>query len=245
MFLIVGLAAASIVLFLFFFIQRRRRNRRLEYDTAVASTLAAAGLNRTPVDGDDDEEGKVMSQRRRSSPSAIRTMSSIPSLQPYTDDPSGRPRDFDPYAAYGAVPPQTPPASARRDGYFPARTNSPPLVHSHSASTSSMSGAMGHMARESAGSHEPLLLTPGPSAVGGAPLIPPKSPKRTSATPPAAPAPIRDSASSTYSNNDDGEGDDQLVDLTPRQPLEVRNLPDGQRPGADISREPTRRTVAR
>jgi hypothetical protein len=257
-FLIVGLAAASIVLFLFFFIKRRRRNRRLEYDTAVASTLAAAGFNRTALDGDDDE-GKVMAERRRSSPSATRTMSSLPSLggmQPYTDDPSGRPRDFDPYVAYGAVPPQTPPASARRDGYFPARTSSPPLMHSHSASTSSMGHAMGHVPRESAGSHEPLLATPGPSASvpstpgpivpsssTGAPYIPPKSPRRYAGQPPEAPPP-RDSASSVYSN-DEGEADDQLVDLTPKPLLEVRNLPDGQLPGADISREPTRRTVAR
>ena len=262
MFLIVGLAAASIVLFLFFFIKRRRRNRRLEYDTAVASTLAAAGFNRTPLDGDDDNEGKVMRQRRQSSPSATRTMSSLPSLggqqplqQPYTDDPFGHPADFDPYAAY-AAPPQTPPASARRDGYFPARTSSPPLVHSHSASTNS-GHAMGHVPRESAGSHEPLMATPGPSAsapmapvpiassssTGPPPYIPPKSPRRNP-TPAVETTPQRDSASSVYSNAED-EMDDQLVDLTPRQPLEVRNLPDGQLPGADISREPTRRTVAR
>lgn len=221
----------------------------------MASTLAAAGLNRTPLDGDDDDE-KLTSQRRRSTPSAaMRTMSSLPSLggqQPYTDDPTGRSRDFDPYAAYGAVPPQTPPLSARRDGYMPARTSSPPPGgHGHSASTSSM----GHMARESAGSFEPLLAaggsqppTPGaiaPSSSMGPPMIPPKSPRRN-ARPPTDEghtAGLRDSASSVYTDPDEGE--DQLVDLTPRQPLEVRNLPDGQRPGADISREATKRTIAR
>ena len=172
-FLIVGLAAASIVLFLFFFIKRRRRNRRLEYDSAVASTLAAAGFNRTPVDGDDDEGGGQMRQRRQSSPSALRTMSSVPSMatqpQRYTDDPAGA-RDFDPYAAYNAVPPQTPPVSMRKDGYFPARTSSPPpLGHSHSASTSSMGHPAGHIPRESAGSFEPLLVAGGS---GSAPPTP-------------------------------------------------------------------------
>ena len=238
-FLIVGLAAASIVLFLFFFIKRRRRNRRLEYDTAVASTLAAAGYNRQPLDGDDYDENGGMRQRRRSSPSALATMSSLgtQAQQPYTDDPTGRRAEFDPYSAYSAVPPQTPPASARRDGYFPARTSSPPLGHSHSASTSSMGHlAGGHIPRESAGSFEPLLAaggsapnTPGPIApstsVGPPPTIPPKSPKR-SPKPPSDeghhPVP-RDSASSVYSQPD-GEAEDQLVDLTPRQPLEVRRL---------------------
>ncbi|KIP01181.1 hypothetical protein PHLGIDRAFT_384031 [Phlebiopsis gigantea 11061_1 CR5-6] len=146
-FLIVGLAAASIVLFLFFFIKRRHRNRRLEYDTAVASTLAAAGYNRQPLDGDDYDEGGGMRQRRRSSPSALATVSSLgtqaAAVQPYTDDPTGRRAEFDPYSAYSAAPPQTPPASARRDGYVPARTSSPPLGHSHSASTSSMGHVMG------------------------------------------------------------------------------------------------------
>lgn len=232
-FLIVGLAAASIVLFLFFFIRKRRRNRRLEYDTAVASTLAAAGYTRTPLDGDDDG-GKVMSQRRGSTPSALNTISSMPSAgrpEPYRDDPTDRgPRDFDPYAAYGTVPPQTPPP-VRKDGYVPARTGSPPLGHSHSASTSSMGHAIGHATRESAGSFEPLLAagsgsvppTPGPvaSSSSSGPPVPPRSPNR----PPAqvsdeeAHHPIRDSASSVYSN---GEADDLLVDLTPRQPLEVR-----------------------
>lgn len=242
MFLIVGLAAASIVLFLFFFIKRRHRNRRLEYDTAVASTLAAAGYNRQPLDGDDYDEGGGMRQRRRSSPSALATVSSLgtqaAAVQPYTDDPTGRRAEFDPYSAYSAAPPQTPPASARRDGYVPARTSSPPLGHSHSASTSSMGHVMGgggHIPRESAGSFEPLLAaaggsapsTPGPVApstsAGPPPAIPPKSPRRSPRLPSDDghhPVP-RDSASSVYSQPD-GEAEDQLVDLTPRQPLEVR-----------------------
>jgi len=83
-FLIVGLAAASIVLFLFFFIRKRRRTRRLEHDTAIASTLAAAGYNRGPVDGDDDVRGQMSQQRGSgilsSNPfNATATVSSLPS----------------------------------------------------------------------------------------------------------------------------------------------------------------------
>ena len=180
-FLIVGLATASIFLFLFFFIRRRRRTRRLEHDTAVASTLAAAGFNRTPVDGDDDDRNPNMRQNAGShSPFGGPTLSSIPSASRHTlgsaggrppsgylDEPSSgsTPIDFDPYAPYGNVPP--PPAAltgTRKDGYMPARTSSPPpgaapLPHSRNHSLSSSSGGMmgGHTARESAGSFEPLL----------------------------------------------------------------------------------------
>ena len=229
------------VLFLFFFIKRRRRNRRLEYDTAVASTLAAAGYNRQPLDGDDYDENGGMRQRRRSSPSALATMSSLgtQAQQPYTDDPTGRRAEFDPYSAYSAVPPQTPPASARRDGYFPARTSSPPLGHSQNGSQSSATmglGTGGHIPRESAGSFEPLLaaagmsMPPTPStlepAVVLAPPIPPKSPRRLggSSEEGGREEPLqrsRDSASSVYSND---EVDDQLVDLLPK-PLEVSLVP--------------------
>jgi hypothetical protein len=244
-FLIVGLSAASIVLFLFFFIKRRRRTRRLEYDTAVASTLAAAGFNRTPLDG-DEEDGRAMSQRRGSNVSAFHSTNTMPSAH-YTDEPpvmaataaaagagmSGRAgmQDFDPYAAYGTAPPRSPSGSSRRDGYAPARTSSPPLGHSHNGSQSSaMLGGMGHMPRrESAGSFEPLLAAAGmsmpptpstlePSAVL-APPIPPKSPRRLggSSEEGGQNAAKRDTASSVYSND---EADDQLVDLLPR-PLEV------------------------
>lgn len=251
MFLIVGLAAASIVLFLFFFIKRRRRTRRIEYDTAVASTLAAAGFNRTPLDGDDEGGGSTgMSQRRGSNVSAFHSMSTMPStMVPYTDEPpvmtaaagmSGRPpQDFDPYAAYNARPPRSPSGSSRRDGYAPARTSSPPLGHSQNGSQSSATmglGTGGHIPRESAGSFEPLLaaagmsMPPTPStlepAVVLAPPIPPKSPRRLggSSEEGGREEPLqrsRDSASSVYSND---EVDDQLVDLLPK-PLEVSLVP--------------------
>lgn len=241
MFLIVGLAAASIVLFLFFFIKRRRRTRRLEYDHAVASTLAAAGYGRTLLDGDDDDH-RPMTQRRGSNVSGFGTMNSA-NIAPYTDEPSvmaaaaglnARERDFDPYAPYAGQPPP----NARSDGYQPARTTSPPLQHTHSSSTGSGQGI--GITRESAASMEPLLVGGTPASMPTTPStlemmnqpmlispaippIPPKSPRR----PPPTPSDdgttgrnkaTRDSASSMYSNDD--ELDDQLVDLIPR-PLEV------------------------
>lgn len=215
-FLIVGLAAASIFLFLFFFIRRRRRTRRLEHDTAVASTLAAAGFNRAPLDGDDDDDRNLKMRQTGNSPFGAATLSSIPSASHntlgsaggrppsgYMDDPvqgpSSYPLDFDPYAAYGTVHP--PPTAARKDGYMPARTGSPPpgaapLAHSRNHSLSSSSGGMmgGHTARESAGSFEPLLHayrqgssppdTPGPTPTTNlfvpAPDVPPRNPARSS-----------------------------------------------------------------
>ena len=191
MFLIVGLAAASIVLFIFFYIRRRRRTQRLEHDAAVASTLAAAGFGRRPLDGDDDDdESKVMAQR--TTPMASGTIASLPTASlgstgghrppsggmedaaavaaagvagPSTAPSTpGAATDFDPYAAYGTIhpPPAAFPGTARRDGYAPARTSSPPPAawqrqHTHSTSTSTSSMGFGHAHKGSVGSHEPLL----------------------------------------------------------------------------------------
>ncbi len=213
-----GLAAASIFLFLFFFIRRRRRQQRLEHDTAVASTLAAAGFGRGPVDGDDEDGRKGMRQRRGSSPFGVTTTSSLPSTSahnslgavstlPYRDDPpvAGHGRDFDPYAAYGQVPP--PPTAVRRDGYMPARTSSPPpgaapVVHAHHHSLSGTStSSAGHMQRESAGSFEPLL---GGFKVGGGgspPRTPNANPNSSNVSipppPPRNPARLSDAGRTT------------------------------------------------
>lgn len=153
------------------YIRRRRRTQQLEHDTAVASTLAAAGYNRRPLDGDDPhDENKDMTQRFSSGPlGASPTISSLPSASiasgarlssgtAFLEDlgtASSTPGiDFDPYAAYGTVHP--PPAvvaggsllPTRQDGYVPARTGSPPpgtwqRTHTHSTSTSASSMGMG------------------------------------------------------------------------------------------------------
>lgn len=263
-FLIVGLAAASIVLFLFFFIRRRRRQARFEHDAAVASTLAAAGFNRTPVDGDDDDD---VGMRHRQNSFGTRTFGSIPSashpgsmgsaggaIERYRDDPFAAtlpPNEFDPYAGFGGI--AVPAAavaggSGRRDGYMPARTTTPPpggaaaQSHSHNPSYSSSSG--GHVARESAGSFEPLLagynksagatppLTPAPAAAaaGGngqlTPVVPPRNPARSNESRPpsnsgeGSGSGRKTSVSSVYS----GEDDDLVPDLTPQTKLEVSTL---------------------
>lgn len=161
-FLIVGLAAASIVLFLFFFIRRRRRTRRMEHDNAVASTLAAAGFNRTLLDGDDDDTNPSMAQRQGSALSGYG--GSLPSQagrphSGYLDDPASTPPavqgDVDPFAGHVVPPPQAAVGfPSRKDGYMPARTSSPPpgvaptivpsawvgeRAHHHSQSTRSTS----------------------------------------------------------------------------------------------------------
>ena len=214
-FLIAGLAAASIVLFLFFFVRRRRRTRRLELDNAMNSALAAHGFNRTPLDVDADDEDKDMAQHHGSGSFGMATMSSLPSggarpSSAYFDDPQGsgstpRDPDFDPYAAYasgsgnvgGSVHP--PPAAAgglfstrTREGYMPARTSSPPpLGHGHNASTSTGMGSLagyggaGHAQRESAWSFEPLIAAAG---LATPPL--PATPGPV-ATPGAPPVPAR------------------------------------------------------
>src|SRR6266852_7464057 len=62
-FLIVGLAAATICLWIFFFVRRRRRRRRIDHQSEVSATLAAAGYNRAPIDDEDFGPGLGMRQR--------------------------------------------------------------------------------------------------------------------------------------------------------------------------------------
>ncbi|PIL31908.1 hypothetical protein GSI_06612 [Ganoderma sinense ZZ0214-1] len=257
-FLIVGLAAASIVLFIFFYIRRRRRNQRLEHDAAVASTLAAAGFNRRPL---DDDEEKAASPRRSSAPPSA-TMSTFPNssfssgalnlavatgARPPTADSSvaglstpGPGADFDPYAALGTPPPAVFPSQARKDGYLPARTASPPpgsydRTRRQTQSTST-SASWGHAAKGSVASTEPLLAgyysptatEPSTPAMGTALSLAGEGGKRDSSL----------SASSVYSADES-----EVPEMRPR--LEVRNnTPSMRAPSmrvGPISRESSRR----
>ncbi len=88
--------------------------------------------------------------------------------RPYTADSSaagpstpGPGADSDPYTALGTPPPAVFPSQARKDGYLPARTASPPPAaydrtrrQTHSTSTSA---SWGHAAKGSVASTEPLL----------------------------------------------------------------------------------------
>lgn len=131
-FVLVGLAAASILLWIFFAVRRRNRTRRLEHDTAVSATLAAAGFNRAPLDDGDDDDidprasgsnvhgySTVGGMPQRSSSGLA--MSSVPSAAasvgnarmshlyaettPFRDDPSfGGEVPFNPYTDHVYIP---------------------------------------------------------------------------------------------------------------------------------------------
>lgn len=191
-FVLVGLAAASIILWIFFALRRRRRTQRLEHDTAVSATLAAAGFHRTPLDDDDDDQPSGSHRSRFGSPdvemtqrsSAIGTLSSAPSagrISAYLDASHPDDRDpFNPYAEHGAP-------SGTREGYFHRRTSSPPPVAFHNGpyrdrteSGSAGDHVHGHSASQSAGSYEPLLASfhnsAGPSSPvqSDPPIVPPR-----------------------------------------------------------------------
>ncbi|KAG6911986.1 hypothetical protein DXG01_000234 [Tephrocybe rancida] len=187
-FVVVGLAAASILLWILFALRRRRRTRRLEHDTAVSATLAAAGFHRTPLDDDDDNENATGSRRSRfgspevemhhrtssgllsSTPSAARTSAYMDS--PHPDDPD----TFNPYRDYVLeTPPASggiPPPSAFQNGPYRDRTSSGgEHNHAHSAS----------------GSYEPLLAAyyrqadaASSPALAPGPTPPPRNPLRLS-----------------------------------------------------------------
>lgn len=176
-FLIVGLAAASICLFLFFFIRRRRRRRRIDHDTAVSATLAAAGFNRAPLvdpDDEDDGYGKGMGSGPPStslemaqhggfgsaSRASLRGGQGLPTDDEMEVGASGAP--FDPYGgtAYAGGPSSTGLSGA---GYIPARTASPPpegaappvLAHHQAQNSYSSSGGNSGPGRASSMGHIP------------------------------------------------------------------------------------------
>ncbi|KAG6814056.1 hypothetical protein H0H92_003103 [Tricholoma furcatifolium] len=190
-FVVVGLAAASILLWILFALRRRRRTRRLEHDTAVSATLAAAGFHRTPLDDDDENDNANGSRRSRfGSPevemhhrtsSGFGSSKSIPSgarTSGYLD--SAHPDDleaFNPYRDYVVEPPLISgggltPSSFYNDPYRDRTASGGEQTHGHSAS----------------GSFEPLLAAyyrQGQAASSSAlpqnpPTPPPRNPLRLS-----------------------------------------------------------------
>ncbi|KAJ6575086.1 hypothetical protein B0H19DRAFT_1254704 [Mycena capillaripes] len=242
-FVLVGLAAAAIVLWVLFGLRRRRRNRRIEHDTAVSATLAAAGFNRAPLDddelqGNDSRHSRAFASQdmemRASSALALGT-GSLPSgarTSGYQDS-SGPDESFNPYNEYDVAAP--------REGYIPARTSSPPptaFLEPYRDKTENGPGhSIHHSASQSGGSTEPLLaafnrtdpVSPTPSGARlEPPTPPPRNPKRVSDRPPSPPPENRhSSASSVYS--DDNSSDERLnPDLRNSRVLGVRNgIPDG------------------
>ena len=183
-FLIVGLAAATICLWIFFFIRRRRRRRRIDHAIEVSATLSAAGYNRAPIDDEDLGPGPGMRQR-------FGSFSSHPTIStPITDEerraeatvPSAN--LYDPYAEFGRP--------VTGSGYIPARSDSPSMYsRDRRAEGSYTSGGSrpggSHVPQHSTGSADQLLsggiprnAIPEPFPLSS-PIVPPRNPKRQEA----------------------------------------------------------------
>ncbi|KAF8898774.1 hypothetical protein BD779DRAFT_35731 [Infundibulicybe gibba] len=159
-FVLVGLAAASILLWIFFAVRRRRRTQRLEHDSAVSASLAAAGFRRHALDDDDDHPpgSPDVEMTHRSSSGFLAGSSSLsPSAgartSAYLDsaDPDHQ-EVFNPYTDY-VVPP-----GSTRDAYVGARTSTPAPYRERSGSSAGDHG-ISHSASHSVGSYEPLLAS--------------------------------------------------------------------------------------
>ncbi|KAG6868599.1 hypothetical protein C0993_000625 [Termitomyces sp. T159_Od127] len=188
-FVVVGLAAASIFLWILFALRRRRRTRRLEHDTAVSATLAAAGFHRTPLDDDDENENANGSRRSRfGSPelemqnrassgfastilSGARTSTYLDSLQP--DDPDA----FNPYREYvvdnhAAISGTNPPFPAILNGPYRDRTSSGGEHAHENSAAGSYEPLLASYYRQEQAASLPVLTSP--------PNLPPKNPLRLS-----------------------------------------------------------------
>jgi len=169
-FILVGLAVASIILWIFLAIRRRRRTQRLELDAAVAATLNAAGFRRTPLEDEDDDFAQesghsrygssdpFLHQRRSLALSSLRSGGPTAATFPDVDND---PHIFHPYS----------------DLIHPA-VSSPPFItrpyRTRSSSNNMGEDITGHTPQHS-GSHEPLLASynrSSPSPTGDP--IPPK-----------------------------------------------------------------------
>lgn len=242
-FVLVGLAAASIVLFLIFYVRRRHRAQLLVHDHAAAV--------RTPLDDEEFNPRPEMNNRASGSiPTSIPTSAGRTST--FFDHEGG---DFNPYAEYGHPMPGSP---SNPTAYVPARTYSPPLgstaaMYSPHSPQPSDNGTKGHSASPS---YEPLLASfyqaqTAEETQDKPPTPPPRDPRRsTNATSNPPPVIVRDDASSVYSRSS-SSADDRLDPATilkttrggangdidvvsvrdeedySRKILGVRNVPDG------------------
>lgn len=180
-FLIVGLAAATICLWIFFFIRRRRRRRRIDHQSEVSATLAAAGYNRAPIDDEDLGPDPGMRQRFGSFSSHPTISTPITDEERAADAPGPTAHLYDPYAEYGRP--------VAGSGYIPARSESPSLNNrDHRAEDSYASGSSrrggSYVPQQSSGSADQLLsggvpphAFPEPFTLSS-PVVPPRNPKR-------------------------------------------------------------------
>jgi len=183
---VVGLAVAAICLWIFFAIRRRRRVQKLERDTAVSASLAAAGFKRTDLDDGDLDFGR---HSRVTSADLEMTQRSASWL--------GRSDNgFDPYVGYAAAS-RGAHGSAREGGYIPDIPSSPTLPflgmgahlddgHFSDGEDNRRDRRISDTRHTSAGSYEPLLAaygraratSPSPENRNRPPTPPPRSPLR-------------------------------------------------------------------
>lgn len=180
-FVVVGLAIAAIAAWIFIALRRRRRTRKIESDTAISASLAAAGFKRPALE-DEDEDGFDVRSPSASTHLGGMTQRSGSGLGTNYDG------DFNPYVGFG--PGRN---TMERDGYAPARTSSPPLLpplpfgistnHSPSPSDDDAAETLrdggnrhsgnGHV---SSSSYEPLLANFAAAGVGGSSDVTPPTP---------------------------------------------------------------------
>lgn len=113
-FTFVGLAILAIFAAIFLFVRRRRRIQKMERDTAVSASLAAAGFKRTDLDDgeDDDDAGGDLRSRITSAADDL--------------EMAQRSGDaFDPYGGFVAASQSR--GGTREGGYMSARLSSPTL----------------------------------------------------------------------------------------------------------------------
>jgi hypothetical protein len=162
-FVVVGLASASIMMWILFAIRRRQRMTRIEQDTVVEAAVTAAGLNRAPLDDDDEDDSPISPNTRHrissgtdqrsslfglggsGSPPASARLSEV--LDPAKDSANSHPGFQVEYCA-----------SSQPEGYVPARTTSPSSrAERCTGSSRDHKSSYGHTPTYSAGSFEPLL----------------------------------------------------------------------------------------
>lgn len=165
-FVVVGLASASIMMWILFAVRRRQRMSRIEQDTAVEAAVVAAGLHRTPLDDDDDDDSPISPNTRRRLSSGMDQQSSLFGLEGSGSLPtSARLSEMlDPAKDGSNSHPGYPVeyrASSHPEGYIPARTTSPsPRAERCTddlGSSRDQKSSFGHTPTYSAGSFEPLL----------------------------------------------------------------------------------------
>jgi len=179
-FVIVGLALASVCMSILFVVRRRRVKRRLETEAAAVGP----GGHRSPLHDDYDDESMAGGMVQR--PSSNLSYGATGGVRPPSayngmgigEQPQGGPSgatSFDPYVGYpvagaaAAEGSRSNPFSlnpAVQQGYAPARTSSPPVSGSpHSDSFGHEPNASGstdlHTRSQSYSSYDPLLTAAG------------------------------------------------------------------------------------